>query len=250
MNDPDLKALGEVRIQNHLGQPIGFAVPGWTPPARPPRLPLQGRFCRLEPLAPERHAAELYAANQLDSEQRIWTYLPYGPFLTFECYLEWIRGSSLSNDPAFYAIVDQKTELPVGIASYLRIDPANGSIEVGHLAFSPRLQRTPAATESMFLMMQQAFDLGYRRYEWKCDALNLPSRRAAERLGFKFEGLFRQAVIYKQRNRDTAWYSIIDCEWPLLRRAFLHWLSPENFDSQGTQKERLSEFMSSAALKS
>ncbi|MDB5392184.1 MAG: N-acetyltransferase [Planctomycetaceae bacterium] len=244
----DMKALPQTAIptQNQLGQPIGFALPGWNSPSRPPRTSLHGQFCRLEPLDPARHAAELYSANALDADQRMWTYLAYGPFLTLESYAEWMHGVWQASDPIFYAIVDLKTNRPVGVASYLRIDPPNGSIEVGHLAFSPLLQRTPAATESMFLMMQHAFDLGYRRYEWKCDALNLPSRNAAQRLGFLFEGLFRQAVVYKHRNRDTAWYSIIDREWPQLQTAFLQWLAPENFNASGEQKSRLSELTAAA----
>jgi RimJ/RimL family protein N-acetyltransferase len=136
-------------------------------------------------------------------------------------------------DPLFYAIVERSSGLAIGVASYLRIDPANGAIEVGHLQFSPRLQRSTAATEAMYLMMKQAFDLGYRRYEWKCDALNAGSRRAAERLGFTFEGVFRQAVVYKGRNRDSAWYSIIDSRWPLLVAAYRRWLDPGNFDDSG-----------------
>jgi RimJ/RimL family protein N-acetyltransferase len=226
---------------NHLGQPIGLPLPNWTPPSRPLRTAVAGRYCRLEPLNPELHAAQLFAINQLDVEQRMWTYLPYGPFATFESYVEWMQGVWQLNDPVFFAIIDLKSDQPVGVTSYLRIEPANGAIEVGHLAFSPALQRTPAATESLFLQLRQAFELGYRRCEWKCDALNVPSRDAAERLGFSFEGLFRQAVIYKQRSRDTAWYSIIDQEWLVLQAAFEHWLAQENFDELGQQKSRLSE---------
>jgi RimJ/RimL family protein N-acetyltransferase len=140
----------------------------------------------------------------------------------------------------FYAITDKKTNKAVGVASYKRIDPRNGSIEVGHLAYSPLLQRTPASTEAMYLMMGGAFSLGYRRYEWNCNALNAPSRAAAQRLGLSFEGVFRQAVIFKGRDRDTAWYAAIDTEWPALRDAFLRWFSPDNFDEQGKQKIRLS----------
>jgi RimJ/RimL family protein N-acetyltransferase len=171
----------------------------------------------------------------------MWTYLAYGPFASLTSYREWMQSVCKANDPLFFAVIDLKSRQPVGVASYLRIDPAVGSIEVGHLAYSPLLQRTPAATESMFLMMRQAFQLGYRRYEWKCDALNAPSRSAAERLGFTFEGIFRQATIYKQRNRDTAWYSIIDTEWPRLETAFQWWLDPANFDAQGKQQIRLSD---------
>ena len=149
---------------------------------------------------------------------------------------------SRGNDPLFYAILDQATNRAVGVAGYLRIDPRNGSIEVGHLGYSPLLQRTPAATEAMYLMMARAFELGYRRYEWKCDSLNEPSRAAALRLGFVFEGIFRQAVVVKGRNRDTAWFSVIDSEWPALKAAFVNWLAPDNFDEQGRQLARLSAF--------
>jgi RimJ/RimL family protein N-acetyltransferase len=223
---------------NSLGQPIGEAVPDWTLPALPAREPMQGRFCRLEPVVPERHATQLFEANRLDAIGSNWTYLPYGPFESLEEYTTWMIQSAASSDPLFFAIVDA-TSRAVGICSYLRIDPRHGSIEVGHLNFSPLLQRKPAATEAMYLMMKQAFELGYRRYEWKCNALNLPSRRAAQRFGFSYEGVFRQAAVYKGRNRDTAWYAAIDREWPALRRAFETWLDPQNFDSAENQKTSL-----------
>lgn len=225
---------------NELGLPIGAEVPGWTPRPRPPRAPLVGGYCRVEPIDPARHAAELWAANALDREGRMWTYLPAGPFASLVEYRSWVEAKQPSDDPLFFAIVDAATSLAVGVASYLRIDPANGAVEVGHLQFSPLLQRTAAATEAMHLMMQQAFKLGYRRYEWKCDALNAASRRAAERLGFTFEGIFRQAVVYKGRSRDTAWYSIIDSEWPTLDAEFRRWLDPGNFDVNGRQRTSLS----------
>ncbi len=205
---------------------------------------MQGRFCRIEPLDADLHAESLYAANSLDTEGRMWTYLPYGPFDTLDSYRSWVESVCNSNDPLFHAILDNRTGRAVGVASYLRIDSRNGCIEVGHLGYSPLLQRTPAATEAMFLMMERVFDLGYRRYEWKCNALNLPSCRAAERLGFSYEGIFRQAVIVKGRNRDTAWYAMIDTEWPALREAFRRWLHPENFDEQGKQRTRLTELTS------
>jgi RimJ/RimL family protein N-acetyltransferase len=157
-----------------------------------------------------------------------------------------VKAVCLGDDPLFFAIVDAKTGRAVGLASYLRIDPRVGSIEVGHLRFSSLLQRTPAATEAMALMMRRAFELGYRRYEWKCDALNAPSRAAAERLGFEFEGIFRQARLNKGRNRDTAWFSILDREWPALRPAFERWLDPANFDANGKQRARLSELTAAA----
>jgi RimJ/RimL family protein N-acetyltransferase len=224
---------------HHLNQPTGLPVPDWKPARLPVRETLEGRFCRLEPLDPERHAAGLHAANSLDAEGRNWTYLPYGPFDTPDGYRAWMEETCRGSDPFFYAVVDPATGGATGVASYLRIDPANGSIEVGHINYSPLLQRTPAATEAMYLMMKQAFDLGYRRYEWKCNALNAASRAAAERLGFSFEGVFRQAAVVKGRNRDTAWYSVIDGEWPSLRVAFLRWLDPSNFDEHGRQRARL-----------
>lgn len=170
-----------------------------------------------------------------------WTYLPYGPFETLESYLDWMEKTCRGSDPQFYAIVDKSTGKAVGIASYLRINPAAGSIEVGHINYSPLLQQKPAATEAMYLMMKNAFELGYRRYEWKCDALNAKSRVAAQRLGLSFEGVFRQATMYKGRNRDTAWYATIDGEWPALKDAFEQWLAPSNFDEQGQQRQRLSD---------
>ena len=237
------------QTQNALGQPIGTTLPDWRPPPRPTREEMLGRFCRLEPLDASRHAAELHQANALDADQRMWTYLPYGPFADFEQYAAWVQKSSESDDPLFFAIVSQNGWRPVGVASFLRIYPPGGTIEVGHLAFSPLLQRTAAAAEAMFLMMKRAFDLGYRRYEWKCDALNAPSRAAALRLGFKFEGVFRQATVYKGRNRDTAWYSIIDSEWPMLEDAFGRWLAPDNFDAEGRQRSRLSELIATSGVR-
>jgi len=231
---------------NELGQPIGPAVIDWRAPPRPPRAPLQGRCCRLEPLEVARHAAQLHEANSRDREGRMWTYLFSGPFATESEYREWLEPRVHSEDPLFFAVVDQGSGRASGLASYLRIDPPHGVIEVGHLAFSPLLQGTTAATEAMYLMMQNAFALGYRRYEWKCDSLNAPSRRAAERLGFRFEGIFRQAVLYKGRSRDTAWYSIVDAEWPVLQGAFAQWLDPGNFGADGRQRSSLGELVRAA----
>jgi RimJ/RimL family protein N-acetyltransferase len=200
---------------------------------------MQGSYCKLEPLSPA-HANDLFEANSHDEENRNWTYLFDGPYATFEGYLEWLSKAAQGSDPLFFAVID-KTDKAVGVASYLRITPAAGSIEVGSINFSPLLQRTPAATEAMYLMMKHAFDLGYRRYEWKCDALNAPSRAAAQRLGFSFEGIFRQALVYKGRNRDTAWYSVTDKEWPGLEVAFKKWLDPANFDENGQQRVRLTD---------
>jgi RimJ/RimL family protein N-acetyltransferase len=220
-------------------QPVGPIVANWKIPPAPMRTVLQGRFCRLEPLDAARHAADLFAANTVDSTGANWTYLPYGPYPELAPYAAWVETMSQSTDPQFFAIVDPASARAVGVASYLRITPASGSIEVGHINYSPLLQRKPAATEAMYLMMANAFDLGYRRYEWKCDALNAPSRSAAQRLGLSYEGIFRQATVVKGRNRDTAWYATIDSEWPTLRNAFLRWLDPANFDATGKQKQSL-----------
>ncbi len=230
---------------NSFGQPVGFPLANWQPPPTPPRVTMVGHYCRLEPLDPDRHAADLYAANAGDTQGRNWTYLPYGPFETFDAYLAWMQTCCMGNDPSFFAIMDQQTEKAVGVASYLRINPPHGSLEVGHIHYSPLLQKTIAGTEAMFLMMRQAFTLGYRRYEWKCDALNAPSRAAAQRLGFSFEGIFRQALVYKCRNRDTAWYAVIDSEWPQLENAFTQWLDPANFDAEGIPRTRLSNWTGS-----
>ena len=226
---------------NHLGQPIGFPLPDWSARVPPPRTAMVGRLCRVEPIDVERHAADLHAANLQDKQGRNWTYLAYGPYERLEDYRDWMRKTCLGEDPLFHAVIDLKTGRALGVASYLRIDPAPGVIEVGHINYAPPLQRTVAATEAMFLMMRRVFDeLGYRRYEWKCDALNAPSRAAALRLGFEFEGIFRQATVYKSRNRDTAWYAIVDRDWPELKARYERWLDPANFDPAGKQRRSLS----------
>lgn len=206
----------------------------------PSRAAMTGRYCTLEALDAERHAADLFAANSLDVSGANWTYLPAGPYASLDAYAAWVRAASAGADPLFFAVVDAHTRRATGVASYLRIFPESGSIEIGHINFTPLLQRTRTATEAIFLMMRRAFDeLGYRRYEWKCDALNAPSRAAALRFGFSYEGLFRQALIYKGRNRDTAWFSIIDSEWPALKRAYERWLDPANFVADGKQRVSL-----------
>ena len=174
----------------------------------------------------------------------MWTYLPYGPFDSFESFKAWMKDICAGPDPLPYAIIDLRSNRVVGLAAYMRITPAVGSIEVGHVIYSPLLQRATLATEAMCLMMRRAFELGYRRYEWKCDAFNARSRAAAQRLGFSFEGIFRQAVVYKSRTRDTAWFSVIDGEWPALKEAFERWLDPANFDEHGEQRTRLSDLTS------
>jgi RimJ/RimL family protein N-acetyltransferase len=229
---------------NEFGQPVGVLVHPWTAPPFPHPETIEGRRSRLEPLDPASHAESLFAANALDTKGLMWTYLGCGPFPGLEEYRSWLSAQSRHNDPSFYAIVYRQTNKAVGIGSYLRIDPEHGVIEVGHLAFSPLLQGTACATEAMYLMMTRVFELGYRRYEWKCNALNAASRRAATRLGFAFEGVFRQAAVSKGRNRDTAWYSILDQEWPHLREAFQRWLDDSNFDHTGQQRVALSTLTS------
>lgn len=236
-----------MNITNDLGQPIGFPLSDWKPCDPPPRTPMEGRTCRLELLDRDKHLSDLYAAFSTDTEGRIWTYLPCGPFDTEADYRAWVEDACFTGDPLFHAIIDLETGKPIGVASYLRIDPKIGSIEVGHINYSPLLQRSVAATEAMYLMMARVFDeLGYRRYEWKCDSLNAKSCAAAKRYGFTFEGIFRQCTIYKQRNRDTAWYSILDTEWPALKAAFQTWLDPANFDDDGNQKQALSALTAKA----
>lgn len=235
-----------IERRNEFGQAIGPDVPDWTARELPPRTIMQGRTCRLEPYEP-RHAAGLFAAYREDADGRNWTYLGYGPAATEAEFRKFADATFTSKDPLFYVVVDEASGRELGVASYLRIDPANGVIEVGHINFSPLMQGSVQSTEAMYLMMRRVFDeLGYRRYEWKCDALNAPSRRAAGRLGFSYEGTFRQAVVYKGRNRDTAWFSILDSEWPHLRAAFEAWLAPENFDLQGRQIQRLEDIRSQA----
>ena len=230
-----------------VAPPIGASLPNWTARPAPPRTVMEGRFCRLEPLDPGRHAQDLFAANGLDKDGRNWTYLFQEPFGDLASYTAWLEQAARSDDPLFQTIVDASTGKAVGVATFMRIDRTHGVIEVGNINYSPLLQRTPAATEAMFLMMRRAFDeLGYRRYEWKCDSLNAPSRAAALRLGFQYEGLFRQAVVYKSRNRDTAWFSMIDSEWPALKRAYEQWLAPANFDASGRQRQKLSDLISKA----
>jgi len=228
----------------------------WTPPPHPAAMAearvFEGRYVRFERLDAARHGAALFAANGPDPA--MWRYMPYGPFATVAAYRDWIERTASGDDPLFYAICD--LDGPggdaggdagadtcagwAGVASFLRIAPAAGSIEVGHIALSPRLKRRRAATEAMALMMRWAFRSGYRRYEWKCDAANLASRRAAERLGLSYEGVFRQAGVVKGRNRDTAWFAAIDAEWPALTAAFDRWLAPQNFDAAGRQRQSLS----------
>jgi RimJ/RimL family protein N-acetyltransferase len=227
---------------NDLGQPIGYPVPNWTSRRQPLATTLVGRWCRLEPLELGTHADDLYDANRADEQGGMWTYLPYGPFGDRASYRAWVKGVAGREDPLLFAILNQEQGRAVGVAAFQRMNPQAGSIEIGQLAFSPALRGTTAATAAMALMLETVFDeLGYRRCEWKCDALNARSRRAALRLGFSYEGTFRQAAVVKERNRDAVWLSIIDTEWPRLAAAYRRWLSPDNFDSAGHQRTSLSD---------
>lgn len=215
------------------------SLENWSPPPAPDGAALEGAYARLEPLSAENHAALLFRAYV--GHDHVWDYMPYGPFSSASQYHRWVRDHAGKPDPFFYAIKNLETGNWEGVASYLRVSPEAGSIEVGHISLSPALQRTRAATEAMYLMMRYAFEAGYRRYEWKCNAQNLASRRAAQRFGFSYEGVFRQAAVVKGRNRDTAWFAAIDAEWPALKEAFEAWLTPTNFDDDGKQRERLGD---------
>lgn len=226
---------------NEYQQPVGPALPGWQPCARPAGQTLQGRSCRLERLDAARHAAQLHAAFATAPDGRDWTYMMSGPFPDAASYRHQAEQMQAAQDPLHHAVIDLASGEAVGTLALMRIEPAHGVIEVGHVSFSPRLKRSRMATEAHYLLMRHVFDdLGYRRYEWKCDSLNAPSRAAAQRLGLSFEGIFRQAIVYRGRSRDTAWFSIIDHEWPALRQAFERWLDDSNFDAQGQQRQSLS----------
>lgn len=232
-----------------VDQPVGEPVVGWRQRELPPQSSLTGRYCTLERLNLAVHGIDLTNAFH-GSPDAAWTYLPYGPFSDRADVTVWLETRAASSDPLFHAIRDSQTGHAAGLASLMRIDPSNGVIEVGHIHFSPSLKQTPAATEAIFLLMGRVFDeLGYRRLEWKCDALNTPSRRAAERLGFTYEGTFRQASIVKGRNRDTAWFSMLDREWPQIKRGFEAWLAPVNFDSKHRQRTTLLQARSATAAK-
>ena len=221
----------------HSGQPVGEPVNG-PPGQRPGPVTLTGRFGRLEKLAPA-HAAGLWQA--VKDHDRIWTYMPsYSAFADANAFAGWVAARAALEDPYSYAIVEPQGRA-LGITTLMEIRPAMRVIEVGHVVYSPALQRTPLATEAQYLLARYAFEmLGYRRYEWKCDALNVPSRRAALRFGFAFEGILRQHMIAKGRNRDTAWFSMLDNEWPARKLTFERWLAPENFTADGRQKSSLS----------
>lgn len=218
-------------------RPRGAVVTEAAPVPRPGPEVIAGQFVRLERLDPSRHAATIHAANA--GADWVWDYLGYGPFGGLADYRQWQEQMAAQADPYFYAIIQDGQAL--GVASFLRIEPVHRVIEIGHIQMAPPLQRTTAASEAIMLMVRWAFENGYRRVEWKCDALNAPSRRAADRYGFTFEGIFRQHLIVKGRNRDTAWYAITDAEWPRVSARWGRWLDPANFDASGRAIRRLGE---------
>lgn len=225
---------------NAYGQPVGAPLTAWQTRSWPSYEIITGHYCRLEPLSAERHGRDLYSAYAQAADGRDWTYMFAEPFPNEEAYLAYARKIEQGRDPMHFAVIDLHSQRAVGTLALMRIDPAHGSVEVGHVAFSPLLKQTSMATEAHYLLMRYVFDqLGYRRYEWKCDSCNQPSRKAALRLGFQFEGIFRQAIVYKGRSRDTCWFSIIDGEWLELKQAFERWLAVENFSEDGTQRTRL-----------
>ena len=206
----------------------------------PSKKILNGKYAILEPININKHSKNLYVNFLKDKKNRIWNYLPYGPFKSYGNFKKWLRSFCLGKEPFFYAIYAKRYGQYCGMASYLRITPDHGTIEVGHINYSPILQNTAEGTEAMYLMMKNVFEnLGYRRYEWKCDTLNKKSKRSALRLGFKFEGVFRQATIYKKRNRDSAWFSIIDKEWKSRKKKYLEYLKRSNFDENLREYKKL-----------
>lgn len=222
-------------------RPVGPVVDPLPPGTKPDLRPLHGRWVRLDPVNVARHAQSLFHSfDGKDPDGDVWTWMPYGPFTDLDQFSTWLKDREASRDPWFYAIINRKTGEACGMGSFMRADAVNGVIEIGHIWFSPALQQTREATEAIYLMIRHAFDdLGVRRLEWKCDALNKPSQAAAKRFGFTFEGIFRQHLIVKGRNRDTAWFSMLDKDWPACRAGFEAWLAESNFDEQGRQKAKL-----------
>jgi RimJ/RimL family protein N-acetyltransferase len=228
-------------MKDTVERPVGEVVDPLPPGLSPDRRPLFGRWVRLEAVSAAKHGVDLFNSfSASDPEGHIWTYLGYGPFAALPVFQAWLAEREASRDPWFYAYVRKDTGTAAGMGAFMRLDANNGVIEIGHIWMSPSLQRTREATDAIYLMMRHAFDeLGVRRLEWKCDALNALSRRAAGRFGFVFEGVFRQHMIVKGRNRDTAWFSIIGKDWPPIRKAFQDWLKDGNFDTKGGQKTPL-----------
>ena len=229
-------------MKNQFGQLIGDPIENWIPRHTPEKIMIEGKYCILQPLIIKQHADKLFEALAVDNQGESWTYLPYGPFDTLHDFKDWLSKTISEEDTLLYAILDAKQQRPIGISGYLRINPQHGVIEIGHIHFSKLLKQTSLATEAIYLMLRLAFDeYGYRRCEWKCNDLNEASRKAAKRFGFIFEGIFRQSYVFKNCNRDTAWFSIIDKEWPALKEKFEKWLHPENFSVDGRQFLKLSE---------
>jgi len=227
---------------NIHGQLIGPVVENWTARSLPPRTPLIGRTCRVEPVDVGGHSEDLFAAYSAAPDDRDWTYLPSERPTSKAAFATYLAGMAAASDPLHYAVIESGSGKAVGTAAHMRIDPGNGAIEVGFIRWSPLMQRHVSGTEAIYLLMKRAFDeLGYRRYEWKCDNLNERSRAAALRYGFRFEGVFRNAAVVKGRSRNTAWFSITDDEWPAVKTAFEEWLSPSNFDGEGRQRRTLAD---------
>lgn len=215
----------------------------WQPCPRPARVPLEGRYVRLEPLEADRHGDDLFAVATLPDAQERHRYLFDDPPESRAAFQVWLEKAQLSQDPQFYAVIDKASGKAAGRQTFMRIEPAHGCIEIGNILWGPAIARKPAATEAHYLFMRHAFeDLGYRRWEWKCNDLNAPSKRAAERFGYTAEGVFRQHMVVKGQNRDTVWYAILDKEWPALKRAYEAWLDPGNFDEDGRQVKKLEAF--------
>jgi RimJ/RimL family protein N-acetyltransferase len=225
-------------------QPVGPSIDP-HPAKRPERVTLKGRWITLVPLDPQAHAEALYEGSNGDAvRESVWTYLFDGPYSNLEEFRLSLEAKARSTDPLFFAIIDNASGQAVGYQTFLRVDPPNRVIEVGNILYTLAMQRTVGATEAQYLFARHVFEeLGYRRHEWKCNALNAPSRRAAERFGFTFEGIFRQHMIVKGRNRDTAWFAMLDSEWPARKAAYERWLKSDNFDSNGRQKIALSTLM-------
>lgn len=228
---------------NEFNQLVGDQIENWSPCPCPSKNILSGRYCNLELLNIEKHSKDLFAALLFENNGESWTYLSCGPFEKIAEFNQWIETTTAKSDPILYAVLDKKTQMPIGISGYLRIFPEHGTIEIGHIHFSQKLKKTPLATEAIYLMISHAFDeLNYRRLEWKCNSLNEASKNAALRYGFQYEGTFRQMNVFKDRNRDTAWFSILDTEWPKLKIKFEKWLDKSNFDNNGNQLKRLQDY--------
>lgn len=228
---------------NAYGQPVGDVVPGWHGAQPLPRTPLQGRVCRLEPLNAERHCDDLFLAYQQAADDRDWTWLGASRPDTRQATWHWVQGKVADNSLIPWAVIDQASGRAVGVVCFMRIDPVNGVVEIGHVTWSPKMKRTLMSTEAQWLLLTVAFGAGYRRVEWKCDSLNAASRAAAERLGFSWEGRFRQAMVRNGRNRDTDWLSMLDSEWPRINAALTRWLAVDNYDANGGQIQRLGDFL-------